>query len=121
MHPMHITIFQLLTIGGTALWSESDDLRIIEDILEPNGIILKEAPFLYNGIQFCPVDTEKTTMNDFYKWEEISKEDQETFCWRTFYVLGQEGHYRSWLPIPKQEKLGPYSFCELFDQLHKVI
>ena len=117
IHPMQITIFQFLTIGGTVLWSESDDLDVEGDILNPNGIYLSDVPIRYKDAYCCPVDTERTAMGDFYKWEEIAKGDKETFCWRTFYVFGEETNYRGWLPIPEQDMLGGYSCRSLMDHL----
>ena len=118
---MQITMFQILTIGGTIAWNESSSLHLEHDILEPNGIYIKGSPIKKKDAYFCCVDTDQTIMGDFYKWEELPKEDKETFCWRTFYIIGDAASYRSWLPIPDQEQIRPYSCRELFDSIYEVI
>ena len=115
MNNISINIFNILTIGGVALWEE-DKCDVI-NILTENDIVLCKKPYHSKGTYFCKVDTLKTNMNDFYKWEEIS--DEETFCWRTFYVFGEKDKYMSWLPIPN-EKIGKYNIQELFDAMYKV-
>ena len=116
---MQISIFQLLTIGGTLPWKEDDSLKINEEILSPNGIYLQNVPIRYKHAYLCPVDTNKTTLTDFYQWTELSPTDTETFCWRTFYITGVAKDYRGWLPIPSTEMLGEYSYQELFDCIHR--
>jgi hypothetical protein len=116
--PMQITMFQLLTIGGTLPWKEESSLRLIEDILHPNGIYLQGQPIQRNDMYLCPVDPIKTNLTDFYQWNELSKDNVETFCWRTVYVTGEPHNYRGWLPIPKTETLGSHSFQEIFDIIH---
>ena len=116
--PMQITMFQLLTIGGTMPWKEDSSLRLEEDILHPNGIYLQGPPIQRNEMYLCPIDPIKTNLTDFYQWNEIQKGDTETFCWRTVYVTGEANNYRGWLPIPKTETLGAHSFQEIFDIIH---
>lgn len=115
---MQITMFQLLTIGGTLPWKEDSSLRLEEDILHPNGIYLQGSPIQQDDMYLCPVDPNKTNMSDFYQWNELSLDDTDTFCWRTVYVTGDPHNYRGWLPIPTSETLGQHSFQELFDIIH---
>ena len=52
----------------------------------------------------CIIDTNKTTMSDFYKWNEINiknTKDNNIFCWRTFYLFGNETN-ETWLPISNE-------------------
>jgi len=105
---MQITIIQILTIGGTAPWTENDSLDLETDVLQPNGIYLQGSPTVYQNIVFCPVDTTKTNLSDFYQWKELSANDTETFCWRAFYLTGEANNYRGWLPIPMKESHGAY-------------
>jgi hypothetical protein len=116
---MQISVFQLLTVGGTMPWKEDDHLDIEQDILEPNGIYLKGKPIRLNHTYLCPVDTDKTNLTDFYQWNEISSDDHDTFCWRTFYIAGESSDYRGWLPIPSKEGFGPHRYTELFDKIHE--
>ena len=116
VHAMTIHTFQILTVGGAALWKENASLAVEADILHPNGIYLDKKPFQWKDVYFCSVDTSKTDMNDFYQWTEISKES-DMFCWRTFYTFGNMQHCDSWLPISSQ--LEPYPCDELFTRICK--
>jgi hypothetical protein len=116
MNNMCINVFRVLTIGGISLWKENDSFTI-DSVLKPNDIFLCSTPYHINDTYFCKVDTTKTNMNDFYKWEEV--EDNDTFCWRTFYVFGEKDAYMSWLPIPN-EKIGHYTYQELFDCMYEL-
>jgi hypothetical protein len=119
--PMQITMFQIITIGGTMLWKEDSELELESDVLHPNGIYLQSPPIQQGDFYLCPVDPEKTNLSDFYQWTEISPDDTETFCWRTFYITGESKNYRSWLPIPAKETLGPYSVQEIVDMIHNAV
>lgn len=119
MDKMNITIFQVLTIGGKELWSEDDSLDVC-DILSSNDIFLTESPIKKGDIYFCRVDTTKTNINDFYKWNEISLNDTETFCWRKFYTFGENEKTINWLPIPDKEYIGKYSYKTLLHMIHQL-
>ena len=58
------------------------------------------------------MDTEKTHISDFYKWEELSIDDNETFCWKTYYYFTSSNNV-SWLEAPDNEKIGKYSIKDL--------
>lgn len=109
-----VNLFTILTIGGNDMWEEDHNLDIETDILHPNGIYLKTPPIIHDKIVLCNVDASKTDINDFYKWDEIDKDDNTTFCWKTIYTFnGNTEDTKWWLPIPKEEKLGPYTYNEL--------
>lgn len=109
-----VNLFTILTIGGKYVWEEDNNLDIETDILHPNGIYLETIPSKLGEIVLCKVDTSKTDINDFYKWDEIDKEDTTTFCWKTIYTFqGISEDIKWWLPIPMEEKLGPYTYNEL--------
>ena len=106
-----ISLMHLLTVGGENLWEEDDRLRIVEDILEPNGLYLSappyRVPFLNETVYACRIDTARTSIDDFYRWKEIPRSDRETFCWRTF--------YRGGLPwFPAEERMGPFSMKDVY-------
>lgn len=116
--PTSIHIMNLLTIGGGELWEEDDQLRVVEDILEPNGLYGSGQPVRIltsshpdTVIYACPIDPQRTAIDDFYRWKEISKEDRETFCWRTFYRCGTPF-------FPKDERLGPFYTKEVYAWLN---
>ena len=106
---MNIYSIQLLTIGGTSLWEEDSKLRIDEDILQPNDLYRKgniATIHKHNHIlQLCEIDSEKTKIDDFYQWKELSIADDSTFCWKPFFhVVGEKNE--CWLPIPANETIG---------------
>ena len=121
---MTIRSIHVLTIGGTQLWEEEDHLRAKEDILEPNGIYGKGDIIAVGKFRLCEVDTERTQIADFYKWKELSANDEETFCWRDFYYFAgqeQQDPNDSWLDIPPKERLGTVPVARLMRTiLHKV-
>ena len=122
---IHITTFHCLTLGGALLWKEDDSLDVVRDIVEPNGIYLASPPVRVNDIVFCEVDTKRTNLADQYQWEEIPLTDRQTFCWRTYYLMGKgtdkgkgadmNKGKTNWLPLPVEERLEPYSFQEVMD------
>jgi hypothetical protein len=126
---IHITTFHCLTLGGALLWKEDDSLDVIRDIIEPNGIYLSSPPVKVNDIVFCEVDTTRTNLADQYQWDEISLTDRQTFCWRTYYLMGKGTDMgkgtgaTDWLPLPAEERLEPYSLQEVihsFSQAQRV-
>ena len=110
---IHITTLHCLTLGGALLWKEDDALDVVHDILEPNGIYLASPPVRVKDIVFCEVDTTRTNLADHYQWEEISLTDRQTFCWRTYYLMGKDTDATNWLPLPAEERLEPYSLQEV--------
>jgi len=110
---IHITTLRCLTLGGALLWKEEDALDVVRDILEPNGIYLASPPVRVNDIVFCEVDTKRTNLADQYQWEEISLTDRQTFCWRTYYLMGKDMGTTNWLPLHAEERLEPYSLQEV--------
>jgi len=110
---INVNVIQILTVGGKNLWEENNSLNIDTDILAPNDIYRTgKITKLGKKVQLCEVDTQKTNINDFYKWEEIDVNDRETFCWRTFIVLlGNNGS--NWLDTSAYDVLDGYSVKEL--------
>jgi hypothetical protein len=116
---IEINIITILTIGGDKLWEESNSLDIDKDILNPNDI-WRTGPILkleHGKVQLCQVDTQKTKMSDFYKWEETDIKDKDVFSWRSFYYFKGAGNL-NWLDVPASEKLSGYS---VKDFLQKII
>jgi hypothetical protein len=110
-------IIQILTIGGNELWEEASSLDIQTDILIPNSLYSTSTPFTQlkgQNIYMCEIDTDKTTLSDFYNWNEINISDSDTFCWRTFMYITDLNN-NIWLPIPKSEKLSNFRIKDLID------
>jgi hypothetical protein len=123
----NIIVYQwnILTISGSKLWKEEDTMRIKEDILDPNGFILHSPPRQNGSVVYCELDESKLQMEDYYNWEELTKEDlvkEELFCWRKFYTFGpaddlQPHSHTQWLPTPNSQYLDPYPCYDLFQYL----
>ena len=114
---IQINTIKILTIGGRGIWEEDNSLNIDKDILNSNDIYRKGAIIKFDKqLQMCEVDTEKTRINDFYKWEEVAFEDTETFCWRTYIYLTGDNN-SNWLDIPKNELLGKYSVRDIIKKI----
>lgn len=110
---INVNVIKLLTVGGKNLWEENESLNIDSDILGPNDIYrIGKVIKLGKKVQLCKVDTNKTNINDFYKWEELDVNDRDTFCWRTFIILlGNNGS--NWLDTSAYDVLDGYSVKEL--------
>jgi len=95
INTIHVTIYRILMIGGTRLWQEDISSNIEDRILHPNDIYLTGAPYISaSNVALCRVDTKKTRMDDYYMWEDLGENDDNTFCWRTFYMIDKK-----WLSI----------------------
>ena len=114
---IQIHTIKVLTIGGLKIWEEDNSLDLDKDILNPNDIYRKGTTIKFDKqLQICEVNTEKTNINDFYKWDEIAIEDKETFCWRIYaYITGNSS--ANWLDIPASEMLGNYKVKELIAKI----
>lgn len=117
---MLVNVIKILTIGGKYLWEEDNNFDINTDILEPNGIFVKSQPknpSSFPSYYLCEVDTTKTALNDFYKWDELPITDEETFCWRSYTHL-TDTYNNIWLPIPDTTTL---SACKVSDIICAIL
>ena len=107
-----VNSYTILTIGGTTLWEEIDDVKelSIEDILQQNDIFTDSIKKI-TDVYLCSVNSNKTSVTDFYKWSEIPNAD--TFCWRTIYTFGANN---AWLPHPN-ECIGQYTYESICQML----
>ena len=107
-----VNSYTILTIGGTTLWEEIDDVKelSIEDILQQNDIFTDSIKKI-TDVYLCSVNSNKTSVTDFYKWSEIPNTD--TFCWRTLYTFGANN---AWLPHPN-ECIGQYTYESICQML----
>jgi hypothetical protein len=115
-----VNVIKILTIGGKYLWEEGKNFDINTDILEPNDIFVKNPPKIAPLLSLhylCEVDTTKTSLNDFYKWDELSITDEETFCWRSYTYL-TDIDSNMWLPIPDTTTL---SGCKVSDIISAIL
>jgi hypothetical protein len=103
---------KVLTVGGQDIWEEADNLKINKDILNPNDIYAKSKPVRFDkALRLCAVDTNRTPVSDFYRWNELSSSESDIFCWRTFTYIVSDND--GWLAIPSIEKLGRYSIRDI--------
>ncbi len=114
---IQVHTIKFLTIGGQKIWEEDNSLKLDEDVLNSNDIYRKGPIIKFDKqLQLCEVDMEKTKVSDFYKWDEISVEDVDTFCWRMYiYLTGNNGD--NWLDISASEMLGNYSVKALINKI----
>ena len=101
---------------GSSLWEEDDQLDLIHDILEPNGLVLTGNPIRKNGVCYCSMDP-NTKLEDYYRWEEVPIDTTDTFCWKTIYVMGEES---KWLPVPIEETLGSLMIRDIIPLLASI-
>ncbi len=114
--PLQVHSIKVLTVGGRELWEEKDGLKINKDVLNPNDIYARGKPIkMDKSMRLCAVDTTKTSVTDFYTWNELALEDRETFCWRTFTYLATDKE--CWLTIPDTEKLGKYAVRDIVENI----
>jgi hypothetical protein len=114
-----LNIISILTIGGHELWEEFDTNDIIKNFLEPNGLYTTNTPiikFKGQNIHICEIDQEKTNLSDFYKWEELSISNTDTFCWRTFVHITDLSD-NIWLPIPTSEKMSGFKIQDIISTI----
>jgi len=130
-----VNVIKLLTIGGKTIWKEKNSLHLDNDILEPNDIFRKGEVIQYDKeLKLCEVD-EKTNIDDFFKWDEVSILDATTFCWKTYYIISDKHNklaksdikYSSkllenlWLDIPNTEMIDKYKIKDiLYGIMHKT-
>ena len=115
---IHVNVLKILTIGGRYLWEESDELDICQDILEPNSITT-HTPYTHTSLPnyyLCEVDTNKTILTDFYKWDELSLTDEETFCWKAYTYL-TDADKNVWLQIPDTTLLSSCRVSAIIDAI----
>jgi hypothetical protein len=114
-----VNVIKILTVGGRYLWEEPDELNICKDALEPNGIFITTTPYTIPYLAscyLCEVDPIKTTLTDFYKWEELPITDEETFCWKTYTHL-TDSDKNTWLPIPNMNLLSNYKVSSIISAI----
>lgn len=84
----NLTLF--LSNGGKSIWQTEEatvtEKQLKEDYLEPNGFVWKrivQTPTCF----FVEIDSKKTSLQDFYTWEEAQKSGKRVECWRSFYFF----------------------------------
>jgi hypothetical protein len=117
---INIHTIKILTIGGRQLWEENSNFDIDNDILTPNDIYrIGDIKKLGKNIKLCQIDSSKTNIDDYFKWEEININDNETFCWRT-YIQIIDTYNHNWLNIPDSEKFGKILVRDIIDTIIKT-
>jgi hypothetical protein len=91
----HTIVCLTLFLGhaGKSIWKTEEPgllskLQILQDYCEPNGFVVEsiwidEA----NQIAYVEVNPKKTTLSDFYTWEEALARPEKPECWRPFYFI----------------------------------
>jgi hypothetical protein len=120
---MKITSIKLLTIGGHSLWEEYTTATV-ETILTINDLHMSDLHTLTlstseKECHLCEIDTDKTNMDDFYKWDELNPHT-DTFCWRTFYLIGNDHDSTSWLPMSDSDNFYKESLLAILGTANKL-
>lgn len=106
-HTSSFTVSSLslfLTHAGKGIWKTEEpgvvSLEVLErDYCEPNGLVLSHA-FLdaETTTAYLQVDPAKTSLSDFYTWEEALAKPTKPECWRTFYFFEDKEEAFWWSP-----------------------
>jgi hypothetical protein len=94
---------KVLCEGGQGFWQES--CNSIQKALAPNDLFAKtitKHKMNNQDYYFVEIDTQKTDLNSMYMWNELSENDTETLCWRTFYIFTNIDN-TIWLKIPNDK------------------
>jgi hypothetical protein len=116
---IQINNIKFLTVGGKSLWEENNSLNIDKDILNPNDIYRKIPGKIIKydkNLYLYEIDLNKTNINDFYKWEEIDIENNNIFCWKTYYYI-MDNNKLSWLNIPETEIISNYYIKDIIKKI----
>jgi hypothetical protein len=117
---INIHIIRILTVGGRQLWEENSKLDVDNDILIPNDIYRTGDIIKFGrNIKLCKINTNKTNINDYYKWDEISINDTDTFCWRTI-IQFIDINNNNWLNIPYNEKIDRFLLNDIINTIIKT-
>lgn len=93
-----------LSHAGKSVWkteepgplSESD---VREAYFEPNGLSVKQYwEDTKSQIAFAEIDPSKSTMSDFYTWEEAMMKSSRPECWRRYYFIQDKEGLDWWSP-----------------------
>lgn len=82
----NFTVF--LSNSGKTVWQIEEttvtEQQLQEEYLQPNGFVWKQIVFT-PSIVYVEIDPDKTSLQDFYTWEEA--QNQRVECWRSFYFF----------------------------------
>jgi hypothetical protein len=88
----------LLLAGGKYLVEEqydgNDPIEWYTNIMKEQGIFISNSKTqTYKGKKYIwmEIDAEKTPVDEFMTWQQISPNDTDNLAWRTFYVPCAEG------------------------------
>ncbi len=71
--------------GGSSI-IQVESFENAEDFLGVNDMYLKYEIWQEGDTLYAPINSTKTDMNAFYKWQEVSYRDTYE-CWRPFLIL----------------------------------
>lgn len=98
IHDRMFHIINILTDGGSRIWTENDDLSIETDILEANGLVATRIEKKETGV-YITVDDTRTDMESMYKWKELPAKT-DMLCWRQFTLISDKDG-NAWIEIPE--------------------
>lgn len=91
-----------LAHAGKSIWT-TEELgsvsreTILKDYCEANGFVVKDL-VIEKDTAYIQVDPEKTTLSDFYTWEEALAQSGKPECWRRYYFFQDKEGGDWWSP-----------------------
>jgi len=104
--PSHtITCLNLfLAHAGKVIWKTEETgllekSKILQDYCEPNGFVVEQI-WIDNSkqIAYIQINPKKTSLSDFYTWEEALAKPDKPECWRPFYFIQEKEGSDWWAP-----------------------
>lgn len=100
---------QILCEGGTHPWFEND-IILLEEALEPNGIYGDRMYIGSNDDYYFRVSPMKTKIGSMYTYDELNDvegQNQDALCWRTFIRLLDGKIHKEWIGWPDIGEIKP--------------
>lgn len=108
---LKINVF--LSLAGKRVWKTEEtgpisEEQIRKDYCEPNGLGV-ERLWIDSHTAYIQIDPSKTSLSEFYSWEEALAHPSKPECWRPFYWIVDSEGKEWWTPngVPEAE-LGEY-------------
>jgi hypothetical protein len=93
-----------LNHAGKSVWeSDSPGLLSIQQIrseyCDPNGFVLENLWINKESqVAYLSINADKTSLSDFYTWEEALARVDKPECWRSFYFIQDQDSLIWWSP-----------------------
>ncbi len=122
------TVTQLqvfLAYAGKSIWKTDESgfvplKTVLQDYCEPNGFTVQKTYVdKQNQIVYLMIDPTKTTLTDFYTWEEALTNQTKPECWRRFYFM-QDNEKADWWSPTGLVEAEIQDFGNVSDLFHRI-